>query len=419
MTYLILIFCLLFATLVYRQTNWAIYLIVAFLPSYLVRFSVLGIPMTLLEAMILILFAVWNIKNLVKHHKLQLRFNLPRRYLWPMLAVLFFATVSVFTSPDIPRALGIWKAYFIEPVLFLWVLLSIKNIKAQNILWALGISATYLSLISFWQFFSAWGVPNAFMNLDGSVDRVVSIFSYPNALGLYLGPIIVLFTGFLFWNKKFQLLKIGIILVSFLTIVLAESEGAVLAVLISWFLMLLYFKKTRLWAIVLGAIFMIIFFSWQPLYQFGIEKVFLQDYSGFIRRLIWGETWTMLSDNWLFGAGLAGYQTAIAPYHLPTFEIFLYPHNILFNFWSELGLLGLFSIVWLMITFLIDNIKKGGIFYFTLFVVMCEIIIHGLVDAPYFKNDLAILFWIIIGLSIIYKHGRVAELVEGAALEKR
>ncbi len=35
---------------------------------------------------------------------------------------------------------------------------------------------------------------------------------------------------------------------------------------------------------------------------------------------------------------------------------------------------------------------------------MVVIVIHGLVDTPYFKNDLAILFWLIIGLLITLKH---------------
>ena len=34
---------------------------------------------------------------------------------------------------------------------------------------------------------------------------------------------------------------------------------------------------------------------------------------------------------------------------------------------------------------------------------MTVLLIHGLVDVPYFKNDLAVLFWIIIGLIIINK----------------
>ena len=51
---------------------------------------------------------------------------------------------------------------------------------------------------------------------------------------------------------------------------------------------------------------------------------------------------------------------------------------------------------------------------------MITILVHGLVDVPYLKNDLAILFWIIFGLTIsIYNTRRGAGVVERAALEKQ
>ena len=151
----------------------------------------------------------------------------------------------------------------------------------------------------------------------------------------------------------------------------------------------------------------------QPLLSIIIQKITLQDYSGFVRRLIWGESWKMLSDNWFFGAGLAGYQIKITPYHLKTFEIFLYPHNIVLNFWSEVGLLGLLSFGWLFIKFFWLNmtslsLRRRGlgrgydlIIAATLIAVMAQIIIHGLVDAPYFKNDLSVLFWLMVAMAAI------------------
>jgi uncharacterized ion transporter superfamily protein YfcC len=34
---------------------------------------------------------------------------------------------------------------------------------------------------------------------------------------------------------------------------------------------------------------------------------------------------------------------------------------------------------------------------------MVVIVVHGLVDVPYFKNDLAVLFWVMIGIMGIMK----------------
>jgi len=394
-------------------------------------------------------------------------------------------------------ALGVWKAYFIEPLLFYIVFINVIKTKKQlhNIFWALGLSAIYLSLIAIWQLFSGWNMPTAFLNPDGSVDRVVSIFGYPNALGLYLGPIIILFTGFLFsknpatsqknysktsskipsfptpsalggkrgWggfpkfislktsNLNFlnTILKLSIITLSFVVIILAQSEAAILSVVGIWFLWGLIhplchshidkdsikyarchprldlgsrisskaffnikrnpFKNTRYYFLLLIILAVIAFLFIPQINSYLTEKLLLQDYSGFIRRLIWSETGKMLSDNWLLGAGLAGYQAKIAPYHLPTFEIFLYPHNIILNFWSELGILGMFSFFWLIILFLYKNLKaylknKTNLLNLTLLLITIQILVHGLVDAPYFKNDLSILFWIIIGIYVVNKN---------------
>lgn len=424
----IIIFCFLFGFLSFKNLKSAIYLIIIFLPSYLIRFDILNIPFTLLEAMILLSFSSFLIKfkfNWWSNFKTHIFF-------WPIISILITALISIITSPNLISAAGIFKAYFLEPLLFYIIFINIIKTKSdlKNIFWSLGISASYLSLIAFWQLFSGWNVPPAFLKPSGSVDRVVSIFGYPNALGLYLGPIIILFTGFIFWSqdkKIFQILKILVIIISFITIILAQSEAAILSVIGVWFLWGLINKKTRYYSISLIIIGLITFIFIPTINHYLTEKILLQDYSGFIRRLIWGESWNMLKDNWLWGAGLAGYQTKIIPYHLPTFEIFLYPHNIVLNFWSELGILGLLSFIWLFIKFLWENITN----YFTnnhkllnlvLIMVIIQLLIHGLVDAPYLKNDLSILFWLIIGIYTINKNinnGEMAELVEGAALEKR
>ena len=407
MTIIISIFCLLFAWLSFKNLKWPVYLIIAFLPSYLIRFTVFKIPVTLLEAMIIIAFVIF----LFRYRLTWLKSFKNNNFFWPLMAVILVASFSAIISPDLSKAAGIWKAYFIEPILFYILLINLIETKKdwQNIFWALGLSALYLSLISFWQFESAWNVPAAFLQANGSVDRVVSILGYPNALGLYLGPIIILFTGFIFFDRQqklIQLLKLSVIILSFITIILAKSEAAILSVLAIWLLWGLIIKKTRYYFLSLIILAVMVFIFVPPVNSYLSEKILLQDYSGFIRRLIWQESFTMLKDNWLLGAGLAGYQTKIIPYHLPTFEIFLYPHNIILNFWSELGLAGLLIFAYLLLKFFWLNLKdylknKNNLLNLTLGLVIIQLIIHGLVDAPYLKNDLSVLFWLIIGLYTI------------------
>ncbi|MFA6526359.1 MAG: O-antigen ligase family protein [Candidatus Buchananbacteria bacterium] len=420
--FILLIAAAIFAAFAYYRPLFALYAIVALLPTYLIRFSLFGIPMTWLEAMIIILAIILLIKKKIDFNKIRQDY-----FFWPIIAILVAATLAVFVSPDKLHALGAWKAYFIEPIIFYWLMLSVILVRRQleGLFWALGLSVIYLGLSAILQKIFVVGVPQAFLTASGAVNRVVSVFGYPNALGLFLGPIVVVFLGFLFYKNPDPLmlystnaqrfwLKLCIVALGFWTIVNAQSEGAILAVLIVGWLMLLFMKKTRTLALILLGLSAILLIANSGLRDFIFSKIFLQDWSGQVRLAIWSETWTMLKAHWFFGAGLAGYPIAIIPYHTNIWmEIFPYPHTMLFNFWSELGLVGVAAFIWLGVKYFWLNIKNlfsicCGYSYglpfnklasFVFILAGLEIIIHGLVDVPYFKNDLSVLFWLLIGVA--------------------
>ena len=84
-------------------------------------------------------------------------------------------------------------------------------------------------------------------------------------------------------------------------------------------------------------------------------------------------------------------------------EIFQYPHNIFLNFWVELGLLGVITLILfggyvLSLTKKILTSPEALIVFFALM----QVFIHGIVDVPYFKNDLAILTWILLAIIFSY-----------------
>ncbi|MFA6919335.1 MAG: O-antigen ligase family protein [Patescibacteria group bacterium] len=404
---LIIILALAFAIVSWKRPLWGAYIIAAGLPSFLLRYKILGIPMTMLETMVLVLFLICLVRRQIDFKKV---FANP--LFWPMMAILFVATISVWASPDRVGGLGIWKAYFVEPMLFVAILASqIRSRKAlEGLFWALGASIIYLAIIGLFQQFTAWNMPQAFLKADGGVDRIVSILNYPNALGLYCGPIIILYLGWLFAGGKKAWEVVGKLLVLALgavTILLAHSYGAIISVaVVSWVMGLVY-RKTRMYVVGLTVLAGLAWLFSGDLRSLIMAKLFAKDYSLFVRSLIWKETWEMLKDNWFWGAGLDGYSLKILPYHLKTFEVFPYPHNILFNFWSELGILGVLAFVFLFVKYVwlnAVNFFKGygsKILSFTFVAIIIQMIIHGLVDVPYFKNDLSMLFWIIMVMAVI------------------
>ncbi|MBI4450308.1 O-antigen ligase family protein [Candidatus Uhrbacteria bacterium] len=154
-----------------------------------------------------------------------------------------------------------------------------------------------------------------------------------------------------------------------------------------------------------------------------VQKLTFQKWSGSVRLAQYRETWRLLRDHPIRGAGLAGYQQAIAPYHEKRdVEIFLYPHNLLLAIWVELGLAGLLLFLTILYQFfrqlfsppLSGRGSERGWGRYGIVAAMFVVLVHGLVDVPYFKNDLAMLVWVIVAIGTIQSvRGTLQSYVEG------
>ncbi len=422
--YLLLIIYLgLFLGLTVFKFKQAVCLVIFALPSYLIRFKVLGLPMTLLEAMLLILFIVWLLDTVLKKRfdqvKEKIKFLLKIKVLLAAILFLLSATLSVFISPKLTAAAGLWKAYFIEPFLFWLIFIDVADNKLiKKVFYSLGGSAIILSVIAFYQKISGQLISNPFWAAEAT-RRVNSVFPYPNALALYLAPIFIigLYMFLKMIDKTYnnsgdikKRLKIifwwTVVLFSALAIYFTKSKGAWLAILTA-LVGGVYFNKGRFKKALIMVLFILCFFVlglWltDKVNLSGMATVAGGD-SISVRLEMWRETWQMLKGKWLTGAGLAGYQSAVQPFHSkPYIEIYLYPHNIIFNFWSEIGMWGLIAFGWLVFIFYrtaykLANNSPAREYYLMLLSVMTVILVHGLVDVPYFKNDLSLFFWLVIG----------------------
>lgn len=405
-------FLILFAFIAWRSREQALIIVVATLPLYLVRFSLGPLPSTVLEGMIGILCVTWFILD--KRFSLTL-VTLWRRYRFLSLSLSLFliaATISVFVSNDTRAALGIWRAYFIEPAGVFLVAVDVIRSKKQfvRIFCASLVSGASIATIAVYQRFTGWHIPPPWL-LE---MRVTSIYSYPNAVGLYLAPLIPLgIVRFFDTLKQAKKIKVAILIffasaLSLVAIYYAKTEGALVALAVALPVMgFLWSAKTRIVAGVVCVLVAGLVFSSPALESSVQEKLFLRDWSGQVRQKTWKETKAMLTDHTIFGAGLAGYSGAMVPYHKAKhLEIFLYPHTVALNFWSEVGLLGLFAfmvVVGAFFSLLFESVRAGGknaafvrLYSLGACGAMLTILIHGLVDVPYFKNDLAVFFWLLI-----------------------
>lgn len=364
-----------------KYSEYCIYLILVALPVYRLRFSVGFIPVTLLEILIILSFIVFFVEYRGK-------FTVGR-WKYQMLLFAIIGVTAVIASNQTIAALGLYKAYIIEPMLVGIMILTIKP-KLENILVALSGAVGYIGIFSIVQYFTGYGIP-APWNVSGPEFRVTSVFEYPNAVGLFCAPVVGMLIAHSVSSSKYRRLYLLAAALGVISIILSRSTGAVMAVTVATMVSLYVagWKKLAVSSVFICVICVSII---SPLR----EVVLFQDNSGQVRLALWQGTFNLLTHHPWFGSGLAGFPEMYEQYKLARHtELLLYPHNIFLDFWVELGLAGL---IW-FIAVMYGTVKKIAIEknYVPLAGIIA-ILVYGLVDVPYFKNDLAVLFWVIITL---------------------
>lgn len=393
--------------------KYLIALIGVALPAYLIRFSILGIPTTALEILIYIVFIIGliNIKKAAK---------IPRTYLWPIILLLIAALISVFVSPDKRVALGEFKAFFIDPILVFWLVVS--YIKINDIFWLVGGLAGSSLIVSGHAIYQKI-IGN--VTIDG---RVVGLFGYsPNYLALFLAPIIIvssiwyLVSG---WQKKnYWMLGFGILLsvVNIIALYLSGSRGGLLALgggLVFYFLMRFWpIIKTKLWLkIGLGLIIAasIIGAGWvfRPDFTLRGDVPSRVISSNNVRYMIWQASVELGTKHPILGVGLGNFQNAFTDLTIKRINFDNYiipwalsPHNLFLMFWLSTGVLGLIAVIWIIVKAFWQGLRNLNTLNIILLSGLGVIILQGLIDTPYFKNDLSIIFWLAIaGIIIANNH---------------
>jgi O-antigen ligase len=136
-----------------------------------------------------------------------------------------------------------------------------------------------------------------------------------------------------------------------------------------------------------------------------------EDNTGVARGKIWSAAIRIICDHPLTGIWQDQFLYADPKYGVPQLRFFTtsHPHNLVLDFWLRLGLPGL---VWLLIalayffrqTYLLWMRLRGtalGALTLGLMASMIDFAVHGLLDMAYFTMDLAITFWLSVGLVAI------------------
>ena len=388
-----------------RIATYSLAVTAAALPLYVVRFHVGPLPTTLLEVLILVTVATyaWTMWSERRRPAARTPYDIP------IVLLLVAGVIGIAVAPDHVRALGIYRAYFLEAIAVFYIAVDLVRTREQLRTVLLVAAAGYAlfavgQIISFANVFAHHAIqidaPPAFLNTSS------------NSVALYLEPPLAFAVGFVLFpdTKRERLLGLGFGTVYLTALVLALSRASyvALAFLAVTAILTASSSRARLWIAgalaLIGLVVLELPFTATRLGTFG--------HSIQLRMSIYSEALRMLSTRPLTGAGISGFPVRVAPYRPSGEEVELYPHNIWLTTWSELGLLGLVSFAVVFFGLLWRGLRAVGREDLVLRSVawgstgaIVLYLIHGLFDSPYWKNDLAVEFWLIAALQVIALRG--------------
>ncbi|TMC54735.1 MAG: hypothetical protein E6J20_02025 [Chloroflexi bacterium] len=376
----------------------------ALAPAYVVRWHVGPLPSTALEAAIVLTVVSYAVETWRSHAPFQWR----SPFTIPAAVFLVGGAIGVLVSPEHVKGLGLYRAYLVEPIAFFFVLgNALTDVRrAWLVLLGLALGA------------SVAGLANSFVvvqairhhTLDVSIPPPVVIYNTANATAMFLVPLIGMAASIALYDRdrRVRLVSAAFGGVFVLATFLSLSRGGLLALAVIA-MILAVMNRYRLFLVpavlVAGVISVLI-----P----GIRSRLAHEFNPsdpnntFLSRThLWQATLEMLRDHPIFGTGMFGFARSIQPYRGGVYEEnLIYPHNLFLNFWTETGLLGLAGFLWLLVQAFrtgwrgwVAGAAAWRPLQLGVVLAMVAVIVHGQVDVPYFKNDLALEFWTLLGVS--------------------
>lgn len=405
-------------------------------PAYAVRFGVFGLST---DALMVWIGFVWLCFVAAVTAKRQWRefgrfiANLPRPIL--IFGALFFIAGSfsaTMPAPDLSN-LGQYIALIAQPLgMFLIAGYAFKKspdakkIVSDCALFAAGAAG----LLAIAQYFTLYSLPPAFWGNGEEPKRAIAFFSHPNFYALWAAPVLA-FTlpGAVSWIKnKGSWIKIICWLLGAAGLFLSMSRAGWLglAAAVGVYALVAADKKIRR-LIFAGGVVLALAAAAVPNLRYRVILPFYGEKSAVSRLSLWQTGWKGVAESPITGLGLTGFARQWPVLNTdPNIDTHNFPHNIFLDMWVELGLAGLIGFIGLIgyglyrglhkrhrpkiDTVLPDNLAgkqlaeaqaldfeemQNQTFRFALALAIIAILFQGLVDNPYFKNDLALVFWML------------------------
>jgi O-antigen ligase len=234
-------------------------------------------------------------------------------------------------------------------------------------------------------------------------NRLAGFFLSPNAYAAAVVPAFFMALQQALREKKYMA-WLAVLLIA-LGIVLSHSLGGVGALIGGLALLVLQIQNPRYRGILVGVLFLGLLFLGVSAY--GRFNKPGQGTSWDSRRQIWHSAATLINDYPIAGVGLRSFDNY---YAVRVVELYPHPfevvepvvpeaHNLYLALWLNLGFLGGLGMI-VLVGYLIKAQWAIGHAAFWYAYPLIALLIHGLVDTPFFWLELSVMWWLCILISL-------------------
>lgn len=394
---------------------YLIFITLALAPAYALRFSLFGASLNLLMvwagAVCLFFFCLELKKNRLSDFWAYVK-SLDKTWLW-LIGLFFLAGTLSFLMPSFSvKKLGQYIVLFIQPI-SLWFIFG-YYFKTNSELKKSLLYAVYflLGLMGVWamiQYFTLFGLPPEYWGNTVEPKRALGFFAHPNFYALFSAPLLAFLLPDLIEKLKTykkeplapKLLLFWLLGLMGLVLSLSRAGWLGFGAALTVFLVLSGEKKLKV-AAALAAVILLITAATTPNLRYRLLLPFYGEKSAVSRISLWQTGIKGIKESPFLGQGLMGFANNWTRLNTdPNLDSHNFPHNIFLNFWLETGLLGLLSFVGIVAFGIWRGFKnRANAIGFGVALFLIALLAQGQIDNPYFKNDLALVFWVVISLII-------------------
>jgi putative inorganic carbon (hco3(-)) transporter len=323
-------------------------------------------------------------------------FTKARGLIYPLVLFCLALFLSLFFSRDRFNSLAQLYQY-LSGLGLLWVASSLSDNHKRIAIQTIVLAGLVISLLAIYQYLFGFKHVLNYMSANQlswpffldylARKRVFFPFVTPGALGGYLAMVM-----FLSLNSKH---RIWFSLLIFTALVLTKSVNAFFCL---WVVIVIYFalqnklKKAQL--LLLGGLLISVLVM--IVARSATEKNYLHPaFSVMMRLNYWQGAWEIIKAHPLVGIGLGNFNLANSRY----------AHNSYLQIWAEMGILGLFSFIWI-----VEVIFKSGFRSLTklsgerqtvcLLTASAFFLMHNFLDFTFFLPEISLVWWVILGLTV-------------------